>query len=419
MLSESGAEAILNREIMSEQLFIFHATDYQNYPLGGTLGTIKNYLKYTVFEPVLIGFTHDPKEKIGIWKRIVIDGKEYDFLPVSRSLKEIVPHKILMPLGLLLFANKIMEKCDSKKLNAMIFINRECYPVIKYLLGRRRKVNTFYKMTEAVNPLKTSGRPVTRWKLIQSIYYHLFIKGLIQGASLIFGINEHCRRFCEEILKSEEQRRKIIDVNHYVDFDFLRSLYTGAAPVPKSAPTRMIYWGRLASVKGLDLMIKSVDCLVKTGKSVQLMIIGDGPERERLSELVKKLGIMNEVRFLGKRSIEEIAVLCKNADLFAMSSLSEGIPTAMLEAFTFGLPVVATSVGGIPTLVQDGVNGCLVTERDIEAYSAGIYKALLLDRKKAAEHSRSLVQDKFSARNVISQMDSLMLQMIEGSSDVQ
>ena len=56
------------------KLFIFHATDYQTYPLGGTLGTIKNFLKYTQFECVLVGITNNPNTKLGVWKSIQIDG---------------------------------------------------------------------------------------------------------------------------------------------------------------------------------------------------------------------------------------------------------------------------------------------------------------------------------------------------------
>ena len=400
---------------MNNKIFIFHATDYQNYPLGGTVGTIKTYLKYTNFQCVLIGITNDPNIKVGKWQVLSIHGKQFDFLPVAYSKRELIPHKVLMPLGLIIFAKKIMEKCDQDILNAMIFINRECYPIIKYILGRKKKVNVFYRMTEAVNPLITSGRPITKFKIIQDIYYHFFIKRLILGSSLIFSINEDCRNFCERILLSDDQRKKIIDISHYVDFDYLYDLFKRTVPVPKSAQTKLVYWGRLAKVKGLELMIESVNHLIKKGMSVELLIIGDGPERERLLKKVEELGIKTQVEFLGRRNIQEIAALCKNADLFLMSSLSEGVPTALLEALTFGLPVVATSVGAIPALVKNGINGYLVEKRDVNVYSSAIYKALRLNKEKAARYSQDIVKKKFSARSVVYQMDSLMRKVIEGN----
>ena len=175
---------------MGEKLYIFHATDYQRYPLGGTLGTIKNYLKYTRFQCVLVGITNNHRTKVGIWQKIEIDGRHYDFLPVACSRKEIIPHKILLLVGTIIFARRIMEKCNDKALNAMLFVNRECYLPIKHLLGKGKKVNVFYKMTEAVNPLTISGRPIAGIRLFQDVYLKVFIRPLLFGSSIIFSISK-------------------------------------------------------------------------------------------------------------------------------------------------------------------------------------------------------------------------------------
>ena len=91
-----------------------------------------------------------------------------------------------------------------------------------------------------------------------------------------------------------------------------------------------------------------------------------------------------------------------------MSSYSEGIPTAMLEAMVFGLPVVSTAVGGIPTLISDNVNGFLVYDRKVDNYLKSIERALGLERLNVQKYNRELIRTSFSASSIIKEMDRLI-----------
>ena len=115
---------------------------------------------------------------------------------------------------------------------------------------------------------------------------------------------------------------------------------------------------------------------------------------------------------MGKMDIADIAKYSNSADIFLMSSYSEGIPTAMLEAMVFGLPVVSTAVGGIPSLITPSVNGFLVESRDPDEFIRAIEKAMGLDRTEVRQYNEKLIQTQFSARSIIGRMDQLIKEAI-------
>lgn len=398
--------------VNNNQIFIFHSTDFQRYPIGGTIGTIKNFLKYTEYECMLVGLTNDSRIKVGEWQKIRVRGKIFEFLPVAYSKKEKIPHKVIMLLGTIRFRNKIFAKCRHDTINAMFYVDRQCHTVLKHVKPRHFKLHSFYKMTDAVNPLKTSGRKISKIKLLQDLYFLYFFKPLLVDASAIFGINDDCRAFCNQTLTSETQRRKYHHLNHFLDYDKLLTYIPEKPEKGTSGTKHLIFWGRIVEVKGLHLMIDSTKRLNADGPRCHLTIIGDGEDRAKIEQYAQNTGCNHSIRFAGRRNIEEIAELSANADLFLMSSFSEGIPTAMLEAMVFGLPAVSTAVGGIPTLIKQGVNGYLVYNRNPDDYQSAIEKALKLDRKKVLHYNQNLIKNEFSARAIVGEMDRLIKKAI-------
>ena len=92
--------------------------------------------------------------------------------------------------------------------------------------------------------------------------------------------------------------------------------------------------------------------------------MGDGVERARLEELAERLNLKGSIQFAGQVPQESIPRLMHQADVFALSSLSESFGIVNLEAMAAGLPIVATNVGGIPDIVEEGVNGYLVNAKN-------------------------------------------------------
>jgi colanic acid/amylovoran biosynthesis glycosyltransferase len=130
---------------------------------------------------------------------------------------------------------------------------------------------------------------------------------------------------------------------------------------------------RLVEKKGLYYGIRAVSEALKKHPRLRYRIIGDGPLREKLDELIDELGIAGKVEMLGWKSQEEVFAMLVNSDIFIAPSVTdekgdqEGIPVTLMEAMAHGLPVLSTRHSGIPELVEDGVHGFLVQERDIDA----------------------------------------------------
>jgi glycosyltransferase involved in cell wall biosynthesis len=101
---------------------------------------------------------------------------------------------------------------------------------------------------------------------------------------------------------------------------------------------------------------------------LRCILVGDGPERTELQQLVAQLQLGECVWMAGDR--DDIPALLGHMDIFVLPSLGEGISNTVLEAMATGLPVVATRVGGNPELVEDGVTGVLVSVGDVQALSA-------------------------------------------------
>jgi glycosyltransferase involved in cell wall biosynthesis len=130
------------------------------------------------------------------------------------------------------------------------------------------------------------------------------------------------------------------------------------------------YTGRLSEEKGLIYLVGAVANLRDAAVPVKLLIVGDGPERLALEQLVRDRGLENLVIFAGFQTDVEkwLPVL----DVFILPSLTEGTPMALLEAMAASVPVIATAVGGVPKVITDGVDGLLVPSGNVGAISEKI-----------------------------------------------
>jgi sugar transferase (PEP-CTERM/EpsH1 system associated) len=154
--------------------------------------------------------------------------------------------------------------------------------------------------------------------------------------------------------------------------------------------------GRLARLKRQDVLLKGFARL--RHPTARLLIVGDGPAREGLVNLAARLGITDRVVFAGYRERPERALGAM--DVFTLTSDSEGMPLAVLEAWAAGKPVVASRVGGVPELVADGRTGLLFPAGD-EAALASHLDRLLADPPLAAamgEDGRALVRERYDTR---------------------
>jgi len=171
----------------------------------------------------------------------------------------------------------------------------------------------------------------------------------------------------------------------------------------------ILFAGRLVKEKGLDILFQAMSSLRHL--NWQLLIAGDGAERTNLETLSRELGIDDRVTFLGVRG--DIPRLMAACDMVVLPSRWEGLPLTLLEVMAAGKPVVATQVGGVAEVLQDGVQGFLVPPENPMAMKEAISK-LLGDEELA--HSLGIAGKKraaeFSASTISGQIISLYQQLI-------
>jgi glycosyltransferase involved in cell wall biosynthesis len=160
---------------------------------------------------------------------------------------------------------------------------------------------------------------------------------------------------------------------------------------------------RLSDVKGISILIKAIPLVLKEIPSARLLIAGQGPEESNLRKLTQDLSLSAYVRF--ENTIGQTADLLPVFDVFVMPSLMEGLGLSVIEAQACGIPVVASRVGGLVDLIQDGSSGYLVSSGD-EKLLAGRIIEMLNNPDKAmamAQQARRNVEQHFSASRMVTE----------------
>ena len=155
--------------------------------------------------------------------------------------------------------------------------------------------------------------------------------------------------------------------------------------------------GRLVPVKGHDVLLRAASALLKRRRNLKFLIVGDGPLMSKLADLTRDLGIGKEVVLAGQR--DDVYDLVNCMDIFTLPSTHEGIPMVLLEALALRRPVVASRVGGIPEVVENGVSGLLVAPNNGRELEQGIEK-ILQDGSYAdqlGQAGRARVEEEFTA----------------------
>jgi glycosyltransferase involved in cell wall biosynthesis len=185
-----------------------------------------------------------------------------------------------------------------------------------------------------------------------------------------------------------------IDVEQYI-----RHLPTAEAKCQLGISPRSLVIGavgRLAAEKALDRLILAVDRLLRTGRNLELIIIGEGAERPRLEALVARLDHGDSIRLLGYRT--DTINLYQAMDVLVLCSLREAFPNVLLEALATEVPVVATPVAGVPQIIQHEKNGLLVQPDNVDQLTAALERLAsdVVLRKRLAAAGRQVVEEKYS-----------------------
>jgi colanic acid/amylovoran biosynthesis glycosyltransferase len=197
--------------------------------------------------------------------------------------------------------------------------------------------------------------------------------------------------------------------------DSARFKFTPREP-PNHGPLRLVTVARLVEKKGVDYAIRAVARLAAAGVDVEYTVVGDGPLREKLTQLTEALGLSGRVKLVGSMAHSDIAALLQRSHVMLAPSVTasdgdmEGLPVAIMEAMASGLPVVSTVHSGIPELIDDDVNGYLVPEKDVTALAAKLEHVALhtADWKRVAEAAHRTVVERHDIHTLNDQLASLL-----------
>src|SRR5262249_17273945 len=156
-------------------------------------------------------------------------------------------------------------------------------------------------------------------------------------------------------------------------FQTSRSEARAALGIPDSQPVVAIV-ARLFPEKNHKLLLASFKEVTRRIANARLLIVGDGVEKQAIADEISKLGPSGSVNMMGVR--RDMGGILAASDLFVLSSDREGLPIAVLEAMAAGRPVVATSVGDLPSIVKQGETGLLVPAGDQDRLAEAIYSIL-------------------------------------------
>ncbi len=171
--------------------------------------------------------------------------------------------------------------------------------------------------------------------------------------------------------------------------------------------------GRLSNSKGFDHLLEATALARSRGSRLELALVGDGPLADDLAAHAHQLEIDDHVHFLGRRS--ELEHIYPAFDVFVLSSLQEGSPNVVLEAMACGVAVVATRVGGVPELLDDGHSGLLVPAAD-PTVLADALECLAQDadlRRRLGDAARQHVEQELTLERMVAKHEALYERLLE------
>jgi glycosyltransferase involved in cell wall biosynthesis len=219
----------------------------------------------------------------------------------------------------------------------------------------------------------------------------------ISRARFVVTCTECNRQYLSNI--AEGLPTPIYTIYHGIDL----SRFSFSPEPPQSPPFRILSVGRLVKKKGYDDLLKALWILKNQGFPFEFFHVGDGELRENIQKMAADLDLINNVRFMGTLTHEDLIPLYRRSHVFVLASKvasdgdRDGLPNVILEAMAIGIPVVATNVSAIPEAVHHGKTGLLVPPENPSLLAQAIKRILLNpeDAKTMVVEARRFVENYF------------------------
>jgi len=195
-----------------------------------------------------------------------------------------------------------------------------------------------------------------------------YLREKLERAEFILCISNFCRSQLMRITSPEHWGKM-----HLVRLGVDPSLFFPMQQKRQSDGTlEILCVGRLVESKGQLILLRACKLLLSQGYSLQVRLVGAGPDREYLEAFTEQMGI--PAVFEGAKNRDETRQLLRRADIFALASFAEGVPVSLMEAMAMEVPCVSTYVAGIPELIRDGIEGLLVPASSAEALASALQR---------------------------------------------
>ena len=260
------------------------------------------------------------------------------------------------------------------------------------------------------NMLGLTVRPFWDMKLVSTV--HGWVKRTAR-TPLYYAIDRWCLPYyhhvicvsedlCQRVRSLGVPEERLSLINNAIDQQqYQRRCPAAAAPLRarfEVPPGRLVVgaMGRLSPEKAFSHLIRAAGELIQQGIDLELWIAGEGEGRDDLQRLIDHLRLGSRVKLLG--FVSDTIDLYQALDLFVLPSLREGLPNVVLEAMSMEVPVVATRVAGLGTLIRDGENGLLCRPGDIQQIAAACRQVLADEplRRRLADAGRSLIETRYA-----------------------
>lgn len=338
---------------------------------------------------------------IGRWTQICPYGVKLDFLPVIGTSRIRKPRLLASNVE---FAAAVARHSPLLREAGTDAVLTKTYTILWLLAFGRRRWDICFYFPGLANPLLVGKRPLLG-RCLAPLYEYI-------NACAINRTNVAFAAASTEVVKRYNEthrrfglRKEVRYLPTAVNLDLFRprpmAQCRQAMGLPEGVPI-FTFVGRLASVKGIPLLLDALKHVHDWNAGAILLLVGEGEERHRLECSVKEMNLQDRVKFLGRCPPNEVATAIGSANVCVVASFQEGFSNAMVEQIACGRPIVSTAVSGADELVLHGRNGYIVASRNPKAFARRMIDALRLP--EAEKISRELAVERYSDKRLWQQM---------------
>ncbi len=379
------------------KILLIDPCNFENHPIGGTLSFTKQLMGAFKNELILVGLSTDQQTPVGKWIKKKIGDEEYDFFAFRRakvtSKKPVIPDRIKNFIAIKYHKNKI--KSYSKSINN-VFIQS---PDTLLAIQNWGYKNICFRSPGVINML--IGSRFWYGKYLANISQRLVYKALtkvniILASAEKAAINEFLQK-SNRILEN----KKVIQFPTRVNTSLFRRLNKSACRLKLNIHDKniiVVSTGRLGKYKGWQFMIDCFSEFKKDHPTSKFYLLGDGEDRHKIEEYIKISNLEKDVFISGSIHPSEIADYLNAADLYIMGSYVEGWSTSLMEAIACEKPVCVTDFGSAFDMVEDGINGYVISQHNQNDFIEKMSSCLKLNPDGLTNKSRYFSQ--FSLKNL-------------------